>query len=170
MISPGLSSVPANRLPIIVVLAPTAIALVMSPEKRMPPSAITGMPWAAAARAHSMMARDHRHADAGDDARRADRSGADADLDRVDAEIDQRLGAFGGRDVAGDQVDVREAAAQLAHHVEHALRVAVRGVDDEHVDVGGDQRLGALERVAGDADRGAAAQPAERVLRRVRDT
>ncbi len=32
MISPGLSSVPANRLPIIVQLAPTASAFVMSPE------------------------------------------------------------------------------------------------------------------------------------------
>ena len=76
--------------------------------------------------------------------------------------------AFRGRDVAGDEIDVREAAAQRAHHVEHALRVAVRGVDDEHVDVGGDQRVGALDRVARDADRRAAAQPAERILRRVR--
>ena len=33
-------------------------------------------------------------------------------------------------------------------HVEHALRVAVRRVDDEHVHVRGDQRLGALHRVA----------------------
>jgi hypothetical protein len=48
--------VPANRLPIIVQLAPTAIALVMSPEKRMPPSAITGTSCAAAAREHSMTA------------------------------------------------------------------------------------------------------------------
>ena len=56
MISPGLSSVPANRLPIIVVLAPTAMALVMSPEKRMPPSAMTGTSCRAAARAQSMTA------------------------------------------------------------------------------------------------------------------
>ena len=56
--------------------------------------------------------------------------------------------AFGGRDVAGDEVDVREAAAERRDHVEHALRVAVRGVDDQHVHVGGDQRLGALHRVA----------------------
>ena len=54
------------------------------------------------------------------------------------------------------------------HHVEHALRVAVRGVDDEHVDVRRDQRLGALERVFADADGGADAQPAEAVLARVR--
>ena len=54
--------------------------------------------------------------------------------------------------------------------VEHALRVAVRGVDDEHVHVRGDERLGALHRVARDADGGADAQPAERVLAGVRDT
>jgi hypothetical protein len=35
-----------------------------------------------------------RHADAGDDARGADRARADADLDRVGAGIDQRLGAL----------------------------------------------------------------------------
>jgi hypothetical protein len=58
--------------------------------------------------------------------------------------------------------------AQRRHHVEHALRVAVRGVDDEHVDVGVDQRLGALHGVAGDPDGGAAAQPAQRVLAGVR--
>ena len=28
------------------------------------------------------------------------------DLDRVDAEVDQRFGRFGGRDVAGDEIDV----------------------------------------------------------------
>ena len=66
------------------------------------------------------------------------------------------------------EIDVGEAAAQLAHHVEHALAVAVRGVDHQHVDVGGDQRLGALDGVAGGADGGAAAQPAERVLAGVR--
>ena len=36
-------TVPANRPPSITVCAPAAIALEMSPEKRMPPSAISGM-------------------------------------------------------------------------------------------------------------------------------
>ena len=76
--------------------------------------------------------------------------------------------AFRGGDVAGDQIDLRKAAAQRAHHVEHVLRVAVGGVDDQHVDVRRDQRVGALDGVARGADRGAAAQPAERVLRGVR--
>ena len=51
---------------------------------------------------------------------------------------------------------------------EHVRGVAVRGVEDEHVDAGLDERLGALERVRADADRRADAQPAARVLRRVR--
>ena len=38
--------------------------------------------------------RDLRHADTGDDARGADRTGTDADLDRIRAGIDQRLGCF----------------------------------------------------------------------------
>ena len=59
-------------------------------------------------------------------------------------------------------------AAAAADHVEHALRVAVRGVDDEHVDVGGDERLGALHVSFAHADRGADAQAAEAVLARVR--
>ena len=105
-------------------------------------------------------------------ARRADRAGADADLDGVDAELDQRLGRLGGRDVAGDEIDVGELRARIARdHVEHALRVAVRGVDDQHVDVRGDQRLGALQRVACATPIAAPhAQPAERVLAGVRDT
>ena len=51
-----------------------------------------------------------RHADAGDDARGADRARADADLDGVGAAIDQRLGAFGGGDIAGHHL----------HRVRHA--------------------------------------------------
>ena len=76
--------------------------------------------------------------------------------------------ASGGRHVAGDEIGVRELAPDARHHVDDALRVAVRGVDDEHVDAGGDQRLRALERILADADRRAASQPAERILARER--
>ena len=44
----------------------------------------------------------------------------------------------------------------------------MRRVEHEHVDAGVDERLGALDRVRADADRGADPQPALRVLRRVR--
>ena len=46
--------------------------------------------------------------------------------------------------------------------------MAVRGVDDDHVDAGLDQRLDALLGALADADRGADAQLAELVLAGVR--
>ena len=91
------------------VSAPAAIAFAMSPENWMPPSAITGTPWRAAAWRAVVDRRDLRDADAGDDARRADRAGADADLDRVGARVDERLGRLRRRDVAGDDRDVERA-------------------------------------------------------------
>ena len=44
MTSPGASSVPASKDPIITALAPAAKALTTSPENLSPPSAMTGMP------------------------------------------------------------------------------------------------------------------------------
>ena len=113
----------------------------MSPLVRMPPSAITGTPLCAASR------RVHdrgqlRHADAGDDPRGADRARPDADLDRVGARVDQRPGRLGGGDIAGDDLDrVREPLHPLDRAATFAI-VAVRGVDDDAVAVGVDQRLG----------------------------
>ena len=52
-----------------------------------------------------------RHADAGDDARGADRARTDADLDRIRARIDQRLGAVGGGDIAGHDLRVHSTSA-----------------------------------------------------------
>ena len=51
---------------------------------------------------------------------------------------------------------LRNSAIARVHHD----RVAVRDVDDDHVDAGAKQLRGALEVVAGGADRGADAQPA----------
>src|SRR5208283_898959 len=56
MVSPGDSSVPAKRLPIMTQDAPAAMALVMSPEYLMPPSAMMGTPVPCAALAASIMA------------------------------------------------------------------------------------------------------------------
>ena len=75
----------------------------------MPPSAISGTPAAATPSSALLDRRDLRHADAGDDARRADRAGADADLDRVGAVVDQRRAPRGGRDVAADDLHLRIA-------------------------------------------------------------
>ena len=54
--SPGVSSVPANRLPIMHALAPAPNALTMSPENLMPPSAMMRLPSLSAASAQSMIA------------------------------------------------------------------------------------------------------------------
>ena len=56
MVSPGLSSVPAKRLPIITEWAPAARALVMSPEYLIPPSETMGMLWRSAALAQFTIA------------------------------------------------------------------------------------------------------------------
>mmetsp|Transcript_49098 Transcript_49098/g.147836 ORF Transcript_49098/g.147836 Transcript_49098/m.147836 type:complete len:202 (+) Transcript_49098:384-989(+) len=56
MVSPGASSVPDSMDPNMTVLAPAAIALVMSPLFRMPPSAIMGTPWRSASSTHSSKA------------------------------------------------------------------------------------------------------------------
>ena len=55
-VSPGLSSVPASKLPIITQSAPAASAFVTSPENLMPPSAISGTPLLVVARATSAIA------------------------------------------------------------------------------------------------------------------
>ena len=114
--------------------------------------------------------RDLRNADAGDDARRADRAGADADLDAVGAGVDERLRGFGRHDVAGDQLQVGIRALDRAHALEHVARVAVRRVDDDDVDAGLDEQRDALVGVDARADRRADAQRAALVLARVADS
>ncbi len=121
----------------------------------------TGRP----ARLRGLVDRGHlRDADTGDDPRRADRTGPDPDLDAVGTRVDQRLRAFSGRDVAADDVD-GDVALQPADHLENARRVPVRGVDDQDVDAGFDQRARPLVRVFADAHSGRHQQPARVVLR-----
>src|SRR5258708_36489787 len=66
---------------------------------------------------------DLRHADARDDARRADRSWADADLDAVGTVVDQRTGTVTGADVAADHLHLRVTRLDPFHAAEHALRL-----------------------------------------------
>ena len=101
---------PASRLPIITESAPAAIALVMSPENLMPPSAISGTrAFAAGARAFGNR-RDLRNARAGYHARGADRARTDAHLDAVHAQRNQFPGALVGGHVAGDQLHFGQLA------------------------------------------------------------
>ena len=139
----------------------------MSPELRTPPSAITGMPWPASACTASYTA-----VTCGTPTPATTRvvqmlpgpcptftasAPASASAER----------AVAGRDVPRDELDV-VLGLQLAHDLEDAVRMAVRRVHDEHVDLGVDERGCALHRVRPDADRRADAQPALVVLRRVR--
>jgi hypothetical protein len=97
--------VPAKSEPIITLWAPAAMALATSPEYLTPPSAMTGTSCSSPPGDARRRWRDLRHADPGHDARGADAPGPDADLDRVGAGVDERLGGVGRRDVAGDDLD-----------------------------------------------------------------
>ena len=52
------------------------------------------------------------------------------------ARIDQGFGAFRRGDIAGKNLDRVGQFLDLANHVQHALGMAVRGIDDNHVNVG----------------------------------
>ena len=147
--------------------APAPIALATSPDEVIPPSAITGTPCSDATWAMSQTA-----VTCGTPTPATTRvvqidPGPWPDLQRVGARVDQRLGRLGGRDVPGDHLDVVRVLDR-ADDVEHAVRVAVRRVDDERVDLGVDEGRGALEGVGPDADGGGDAQAAALVLRRER--
>ena len=77
---------------------------------------------------------------------------------------DQRPRRLRRDDVAADDLQLRVLLLDGADPVEHALGVAVGGVDDQQVDARLDQRLDALGRVAARADGGADAQRAPVVL------
>src|SRR5919201_287 len=146
-ISPGASSVPANALP------DSAVG------DQRDVTVADGAP-----------ALDQRlrlgHAVAGRHARRAPAARADADLDAVDAALQQERGTFGGADVAGNHLHVAEALPQLANRAVHHDRVAVRDVDHEHVDAGLDQLGRAFEIIARRANRCADPKPPLLVSRR----
>ena len=133
MVSPGLSSVPASSEPIMTQLAPAAMALVMSPEYLMPPSAMTGTLAVAGGASGFGDRRDLRNAGAGHDARGADGAGTDADLDGVGSGARQLAGAVKGAHVAGDQIDFRQLRLDQLDGFDHARRMAVRAVDGEQV-------------------------------------
>ena len=108
---------------------------------------------------------DLRHAEVRVEPGRAAAAGTDADLDAVDAALDEEARPFGGGDIAGDQLDVAELLAERLDRAAHHRRVPVGDVDDDHVRAGAQQLGGALEVVAFGADRGADPQAAVVVAR-----
>ena len=99
-----------------------------------------------------------RHTGAGDDARGADRAGADADLQPIEAERDEVLGAFVRGDVSRDELHFRQPVLDGFDGLHHAVRMAVGGVDGEDVGFGLCQFHGAFEKISRRADGRADAQ------------
>ena len=79
---------------------------------------------------------DLRYANACHNTRGADRAGADAYFHGVCACFGQRFGSGGGGDVAADHLNLGEVLFDPANAVNHALGVAVGGIDDDHVNAG----------------------------------
>jgi hypothetical protein len=77
----------------------------------MPPSAIIGTPLSLEGIVDHLDGGDLRHADAGDDARGADRPRTDADLDAVGVVRRAWPRGIGGGDVAADHLDHRESSS-----------------------------------------------------------
>src|SRR5437867_1551482 len=109
-----------------------------------------------------------RHAETRSEACGAATAGSYSDLDAIHAAVGQEPGALGGADVAGDQLRIAEALAELIDRLRHDHRVAVGNVDDDHIHAGPDQLAGPLEIVAGRPDGGADPQAALRIARRER--
>ena len=111
---------------------------------------------------------DLRDAEARGDARRTAAPGADADLDGVDAAVDEEPHPVTRRDVAADQLHVPEARADSLDGPRHHHGVAMCDVDHQHVHAGLDEFGCTLQVVSRGADGGADAKPALSVARRKR--
>ena len=135
----------------------------------MPPSAISGTRCRRRHAGIHTSACSLRHAEAGREPGRAAAAGADAHFDRVDAALGEKPHAVRGGDVAGDELDVGERAAgtrrwpcAITTEWPCAMSMTITSTCALH------ELGGALEVVAGRADRRADAQPAVRIARRER--
>ena len=81
-----------------------------------------------------MMAESCGIADAGHPPRRADRAGADADLDNVRPGQDQRFRHVAGHDIAGHDDGVGVIVAHALHRLEEFFRIAVGDVEADEPD------------------------------------
>ena len=150
------------------VSAPAAIAFAMSPDEVMPPSAITGTPCRSATSAHSKTA-----VICGTPTPATTRvvQIEPGPIPHLIASAPASINASAASAVAMLPAITCTSHSRLdpPHHLDDRDRVAVRRVDDEHVDLRVDERSGALERVRADADGGADPQPAVLVLGRERE-
>ena len=105
-----------------------------------------------------------RYADAGDDAGRADGTGADTDLDAVGTSLENGFGSFIGSYVAGNELALGEGSFHFLDGAQHVCRMPVRGVEDEDISSALQKLLGTIDGVAGHTDGGGNAQTAAIVL------
>src|SRR4029453_17783150 len=103
--------------------------------------------------------RELRPPDAGHHPGGAHRSWTDPDLDDVRTGVDQVSNPLRRNNIAGTERYVEAEVADGAKGLEHLLLMPVRGVDDEKVDAGRHQLLGATGDVAVDAHGGRDPQP-----------
>ena len=144
--------------------APAAIALARSPEYLMPPSAMTGTPAARAASAQSMIAVScGTPTPATMRVVQIEPGPMPTLIASAPASI-SALVAVGGRDIAGDERDLVGDALEARDLIEHGLRMAMGGVDDDAVDAGVDQQFGALIALVADGRGGGDAQASLGVL------
>ena len=161
---------PASQDPIITADAPAARARATSRGCRTPPSAQTRTPCSRPAAAHSATAENCGRPTPVIIRVVHIAPGPDTDLDDVGTRRGQVAHPLGGDDVAGGDGHGRSGALHRgpdgAQRVEHLVLVPVRGVDDEHVHPGGEQRLRLDRDVTVDPDGGGGAQPPRGVERR----
>ena len=101
---------------------------------------------------------DLRHANTGDDARGTDRARADTNLNAIGAGLSQRDCSGTGGNIAANHIDLRKGLLDPTDAIDHALAVAVGGVDNNHIDPGIDQRFDPIGGVGAGTDRRANAQ------------
>ena len=113
---------------------------------------------------------DLRHAHPGHDPGGADRTGPDPHFHRIGAGFHQGQSRSAGCDVAADYFDLRIVVLDPADTLDHALAVAMRGIDHDGVDTGLDQRFDPLFRAFADSHGRTDPQPPRSVARSVRKT
>ena len=148
--------------------APAAIAFAMSPDDVNPPSAIERNTVSRRNSSAVVNRGDLRDANPSDYPGRATSARTDSDLHCICTCVDQGLRPLGRSHVARNDLDV-ELGLDPPHHLRHGCRMAVRRIDDQHIDARVDERARALPGVGADADSGADAQPSLLVLRRLRE-
>ena len=97
---------------------------------------------------HHVDGGDLRHAHAGHDAGGANGAGAHADLHCIRACVHQRQCGIASDDIAANHLHLREGFLDPVDAIQHALRMAMRGVHHDHIHAGRHQGFHALLGIA----------------------